>query len=69
MNKPKFKWTTSDTINILMIALGSAIYAFSVDMVSIPNKLADGGLSGFILIIRHFWGSTPVSAPSSSTFP
>ena len=54
MNKPKFKWTTSDTIDILMIALGSAIYAFSVDMVSIPNKLADGGLSGFTLIIRHF---------------
>ena len=25
MNKPKFKWTTSDTINILMIALGSAM--------------------------------------------
>lgn len=59
MNKPKFKWTTSDTINILMIALGSAIYAFSVDMVSIPNKLADGGLSGFTLIIRHFWGVNP----------
>jgi uncharacterized membrane-anchored protein YitT (DUF2179 family) len=44
-----------------MIALGSAIYAFSVDMVSIPNKLADGGLSGFTLIIRHFLGGQPRS--------
>ncbi|GHV97576.1 membrane protein [Lactobacillus nasalidis] len=59
MSKSYFKWTMSNTVDILMIALGSAIYAFSVDLVSIPNKLADGGLSGFTLIIRHFWGINP----------
>ncbi|WP_288556870.1 YitT family protein [uncultured Lactobacillus sp.] len=43
-------------IDLLMIALGCAIYGISLDMVSVPNKLADGGLSGISLILRHFWG-------------
>lgn len=43
-------------IDLLMIALGCAIYGISLDMISIPNKLADGGLSGISLILRHFWG-------------
>lgn len=59
MSKSPLKWTFRNTIDLIMIALGAAIYAFSVDMVSIPNKLADGGLSGFTLIIRHFWGINP----------
>lgn len=43
-------------IDILMIALGCAISALSLDMISVPNKLADGGLSGISLLLRHFWG-------------
>ena len=43
-------------IDLLMIALGCAIYGISLDMISVPNKLADGGLSGIALILRHFWG-------------
>lgn len=43
-------------IDLLMIALGCAIYGISLDMISVPNKLADGGLSGISLILRHFWG-------------
>lgn len=43
-------------IDPLMIALGCAIYGISLDMISVPNKLADGGLSGISLILRHFWG-------------
>ena len=39
-----------------MIALGCAIYGISLDMISVPNKLADGGISGISLILRHFWG-------------
>ncbi|WP_025080674.1 YitT family protein [Lactobacillus hamsteri] len=39
-----------------MIALGCAIYGLSLDMISVPNKLADGGLSGISLLLRHFWG-------------
>lgn len=42
-------------IDIFMIALGCAIYAVSLDMISLPNKLADGGISGIALILRHFW--------------
>lgn len=43
-------------IDLLMIALGCAIYGISLDIISVPNKLADGGLSGISLILRHFWG-------------
>ena len=43
-------------IDLLMIALGCAIYGISLDMIYVPNKLADGGLSGISLILRHFWG-------------
>lgn len=42
-------------IDIFMIALGCAIYAVNLDMISVPNKLADGGISGIALILRHFW--------------
>lgn len=38
-----------------MIAIGCAIYGLSLDMISVPNKLADGGISGIALILRHFW--------------
>ena len=43
-------------IEICMIALGCAIYGISLDMISVPNKLADGGISGISLILLHFWG-------------
>ena len=39
---------------ILMIAIGCSIYAFSLDIISIPNRLADGGISGLALLFR-FW--------------
>lgn len=41
---------------LFMIALGCCIYAFSLDAISVPNRLADGGLSGISLLLRHFWG-------------
>lgn len=40
---------------IFMIALGCAIYGLSLDMISVPNHLADGGISGVALLLRHFW--------------
>lgn len=43
-------------LELFMIALGCAIYALSLDAISVPNKLADGGLSGISLLLRHFWG-------------
>lgn len=41
---------------LFMIALGCAIYGLSLDMISVPNRLADGGISGVALLLRHFWG-------------
>lgn len=39
-----------------MLTIGCAIYGLSLDMISVPNKLADGGLSGISLILHHFLG-------------
>ena len=39
-----------------MIMLGCAIYGLSLDMISAPNQLTDGGISGITLLLRHFWG-------------
>lgn len=50
------KLNSKTVIEIVMIAIGCAIYGLSLDMISVPNKLADGGLSGIALILRHFWG-------------
>lgn len=41
---------------LFMIAVGCAIYGLSLDMISVPNHLADGGISGLTLLLRHFWG-------------
>ena len=54
-----FKWTKYNSLELLMITLGCAIYAFSLDMISIPNGLADGGLSGITLIVRYFLHINP----------
>ncbi len=43
-------------LELFMIALGCAIYGLSLDMISVPNHLADGGISGITLLLRHFWG-------------
>lgn len=39
---------------LIFIALGCSLYAFSLDIISIPNKLADGGMSGIALLL-HYW--------------
>ncbi|MBW7985326.1 YitT family protein [Lactobacillus helveticus] len=49
------KLNKSTVIDIFMIALGCAIYGLSLEIISVPNKLADGGISGISLILRHFW--------------
>lgn len=55
MNFKWSPWTKYNSLEISMITLGCAIYAFSLDLVSIPNGLADGGLSGITLIIHYFF--------------
>lgn len=44
---------------IIFIALGCSIYAFSLDMISIPNRLADGGISGIALLLRYWFHINP----------
>ncbi len=46
-------------IESIAIAIGCAIYAFSLDSISIPNQLADGGLSGVALILRYWFHIDP----------
>lgn len=46
-------------IELIMIALGCAIYALGIDAISIPNKLADGGLTGISLILNYWWHINP----------
>lgn len=41
---------------LIMIMIGCGIYGFSLDVVSAPNRLTDGGISGITLLLRHFWG-------------
>ena len=51
-NKQLFK-------QIFFITLGCSIYAFSLDAISIPNKLADGGISGIALLLRYWFHINP----------
>ena len=41
---------------LTMIMIGCGIYGFSLDMISVPNQLTDGGISGITLLLKHFWG-------------
>ncbi|AWM73664.1 hypothetical protein DKL56_03740 [Lactobacillus apis] len=50
------KLTKRNILELFMIMLGCAIYGLSLDMVSAPNQLTDGGISGITLLLRHFWG-------------
>lgn len=51
-NKQLFK-------QLFFITLGCSIYAFSLDAISIPNKLADGGISGIALLLRYWFHINP----------
>lgn len=46
-------------LDILMFTLGTAIYAFGLVNVNIPNKLAEGGVAGVTLIINALSGFNP----------
>lgn len=49
------KLTKRNFLELFMIMLGCAIYGLSLDMISAPNRLADGGISGISLLLRHFF--------------
>ena len=45
--------------DLLFIALGASIYAFSLDAINIKNQLADGGISGVTLLLRYWFKINP----------
>ncbi|GAF35405.1 hypothetical protein JCM14108_289 [Lentilactobacillus farraginis DSM 18382 = JCM 14108] len=46
-------------VDLIVIALGSAIYSFGIVFFNIYNHLADGGLTGITLILRALFGMDP----------
>ncbi|WP_283678764.1 YitT family protein [Lentilactobacillus sp. Marseille-Q4993] len=57
-NKESFKDKIS-AFDLIVIALGAAIYSFGIVYFNIYNKLADGGLTGVTLIIRALFHFDP----------
>ena len=57
MNKNSLK---EHIISLLLITLGSAIYAVGFVWFYQPNEIASGGLTGFAQIIHHFFSFIPV---------
>lgn len=45
--------------DLLMFILGSALYAWSLVNINIPNALAEGGVTGVTLILRALFGINP----------
>ena len=45
--------------DIIMIALGTGIYAWGLININIPNELAEGGISGITLILRALFNWNP----------
>lgn len=45
--------------NIIMILLGALIFAFGVNYFTIPNRLAEGGLTGITLILKYLFNLSP----------
>lgn len=45
--------------NIMMVFLGAFICAFGVNYFTIPNQLAEGGLTGIALILKYLFNLSP----------
>lgn len=45
--------------NLALIVAGSLLYAISVNVFTVPNGLAEGGLTGFSLILFYLFGMPP----------
>ncbi|WP_179395376.1 YitT family protein [Lacticaseibacillus absianus] len=46
-------------LDLILIALGCALYAFGLVTVNIENHLAEGGITGITLLIRYWWHLDP----------
>ncbi|KRM72609.1 YitT family protein [Lacticaseibacillus brantae] len=47
------------SLDLFMITLGCAFYAFGLVNVNIANHLAEGGVTGITLLIRYWWHINP----------
>lgn len=47
-------------MDILCFIVGSSIFALGINMFSVPNKIACGGLTGISTIINYFFPSLPI---------
>lgn len=54
-----FKSTSLRLKNILMILLGSAIFAFGLNYFNIANTLVEGGFTGVTLLLAYMFGFNP----------
>ena len=46
-------------IDILMIMLGSLLFALAVNLFVIPNDLGEGGVTGLTIIAYYLFGWSP----------
>ncbi|WP_125581768.1 YitT family protein [Lacticaseibacillus suibinensis] len=46
-------------LDLALITLGCALYAFGLVTVNIANHLAEGGITGITLLIRYWWHIDP----------
>lgn len=49
-------------VDILFFVVGSSIFALGINMFSVPNNIACGGLTGISTIVNHFFPSLPIGA-------
>lgn len=55
--------------DLVMIAIGTAIYAFGFVQFNMANHLAEGGVAGITLIIKNLFGMDPAYSTLLINFP
>lgn len=58
----KFRWHLSDSIHLIWITLGVALYTFGFVNFNMANHLAEGGVAGITLILHALLGIDPAWA-------
>ena len=56
MNTTKYTFLLRD---LILILIGTCLYAFGLIYINIPNSLAEGGVTGITLILRALFGINP----------
>lgn len=64
-----FELKRVNPVDLIMIALGTAIYAFGFVQFNMANHLAEGGVAGITLIIHNLFGVDPAYSTLLINFP